>query len=290
MSGQRLQMAIQKKGRLFKESIDLLNRCGYQFHLRDNQLLCRVENAEMDLLLVRDDDIPTLVRDGICDIGIVGDNVLQEKCLQDDSYNTITISKRLGFAKCRLSIAASKNSSLQTLNKKRIATSYPNILRVYLQRQQIDANILELSGSVEIAPKLKMADAICDLVSTGRTLEENDLQEMQSIFDSEALLIHQSLSNEKNSEMQTLQRRIEAVIQAKSSKYIVFHAPKSALAKITTLLPGAEKPTVLQLDQEDDKVAVQVVAAETIFWDTLEAIKQAGASSILVLPIEKMMN
>jgi ATP phosphoribosyltransferase len=289
----RLTIAIQKNGRLNEDSISLLKRCGLKLLSSKSSLFYSAENLPIDLLLVRDDDIPTLVRDKVCDLGIIGENVLYEQENPNEGF-TFDKLKALGFAKCRLSIAVPKESSysdLTFLHDKKIATSYPQILQKFLQKNKIDARCVTISGSVEIAPRLKMSDAICDLVSTGRTLEENNLKEVQVILESQAVIIKatSTLSIEKNKTLDILLRRMEGVLQAQESKYILFHAPKNAINAIRKLLPGSESPTIIQLAECDDKVAVHVLSKEAVFWDTLEKLRTAGASSILVLPVEKMM-
>ena len=293
----RIRIAIQKSGRLSEESFRLLAACGIYVKPRKEQLFCHSENFPLDLLLVRDDDIPGLVSDGTCDFGIVGTNVLQEKSLQtiSDSKNNIEMIQYLGFAACRLAIAVPKGFSytdLSSLNKCRIATSYPNILSDFIQKNNLDIEITTLTGSVEIAPRLGMADGICDLVSTGGTLEANNLREVETVFKSQAVLIKSSdvLSDEKQKIASLFQNRVEGSELANGSKYIMLHAPKSAMSTIVTLLPGAERPTVLELQGDSTKVAIHALCRESIFWETMEKLKIAGASSILVLPVEKMMN
>lgn len=293
----RLRIAIQKKGRLNNESLDLLNRCGLKMRATPNALFCHVENQPIDILFVRDDDIPTLVIDEVCDLGIVGQNVLFEKASGDAGFSHASVDtiKKLGFGRCRLSIAIPKEKTFSdptSLADLRIATSYPQLLADYLLKNKLNSTIMTLSGSVEIAPRLDMADAICDLVSTGRTLEENNLKEVDQVIHSEAVLIKskQSLDTEKEMTCDFLLRRIHSVIKAQESKYIMFHAPRASLALIKDILPGCETPTVMSLEGTDDKVAVHVVSSEGIFWGTLEKLKQVGASSILVLPIEKMLS
>lgn len=288
----RLRIALQKKGRLADESLSLLKQCGLDFRVKENGLLAHVRNFPIDLLFVRDDDIPTLVFDGVCDAGIVGENVLFEKTadLGEKKYQTVL---GLNACLCRLSIAIPLQFEWQgpsSLNGKRIATSYPNLLTSYLNQNDVKAECIVLSGSVEMAPRMGMADVICDLVSSGQTLEENKLVEVDTVFKSQASLIRtmKPLDGQKVQLLEMLLRRIEAVRQADTRKYILFHAPRKALQTICDCLPGAESPTVLPLS-ESSKVAVHVVSREQIFWDTLERIKQLGATSILVLPIEKMM-
>lgn len=293
----RLRIAIQKKGRLFSDSMELLKRCGVKVRVGKNALFYHSENLAIDLLLVRDDDIPTLVMDQICDLGIVGENVLLEKALQhhaeqaDEKYEQI---RKLGFGHCRLSIAIPSDRAavgLDFLNNKRIATSYPCLLQKFLQKRKLKAQILSLSGSVEIAPRLGMAEGICDLVSTGRTLEENNLMEVVTVINSQAVLIKSKkpLPAAMQALYGILLERMTGVMQAQETKYIMFHIPKGSVEKIKQLLPGAEQPTLLPLENSDDKVAVHVVSPEGVFWNTLERLKKAGASSILVLPIEKML-
>jgi len=289
MTTERLRIALQKKGRLNDDSLQLLGRCGLKINFKKNALICHSLSLPIDLLFVRDDDIPTLVSDKVCDLGIVGNNVLQEK-----QCSNLSIVKKLGFGQCRLSIAIPSDQSfndIAELNNKSLATSYPNLLQQFLDQNNIQASIIPLSGSVEIAPRLNIAEAICDLVSTGQTLEENNLKEVQTIFNSEAVLIqsNNTLSKDRKTVLNLLLRRIDGVLQAQESKYILFHAPKASVSAIQSLLPGCESPTVLPLEGSDDKVAVHVVSKEGVFWQTLENLKQAGASSILVLPIEKMM-
>lgn len=289
----RLRLALQKKGRLAQESLNLLQRCGLKFRIKDNALLTHVDNLPIDLLFVRDDDIPTLIFDGLCDGGIVGENVLLEAALgaPDKCYNSLL---NLGSCRCRLAIAVPEDFDYRgpgSLDGKRIATSYPLLLAQYLATQQICAESLVLSGSVEVAPRMGMADAICDLVSTGQTLEDNKLIEVDTILTSQAVFIKAAkpISAAMQELFNMLQRRIQAVQQAAERKYILFHAPKTALERICERLPGAESPTILPLPAHPDKVAVHVVSSEGIFWNTLETIQSLGASSILVLPIEKML-
>jgi len=273
----RLRLALQKKGRLSQEAISLLQKSGLHFRIKDNALLTHVENFPIDLLFVRDDDIPTLVFDGLCDGGIVGENVLFEAALRssDANYRTVLL---LGNCRCRLAIAVPESFDYQdvnSLNGKRIATSYPLLLQQYLNRNNIRAESLFLSGSVEVAPRMGMADAIA----------------VETILESQATLIQAShaMNDDYQDLFNMLARRIQAVQHAVERKYIVFHAPKTALTRICEQLPGAESPTIMSLPAYPDKVAVHVVSSEGIFWNTLESIQSLGASSILVLPIEKIL-
>lgn len=287
----RLRIAIQKQGRLNENSIELLRKCGLNFENIKNELIVKSKNFPIDILFVRDDDIPTMVLNGICDLGIVGENVLFEQQIEPQ-INTVM---GLGFGRCRLSIALpveKKYQNISDLNNCIIATSYPNLLRKYLTENQLNAEIITLNGSVEIAPKLAMADAICDLVASGRTLEDNHLKEVVMVIESQAVLIQslKSLSAYKQEMINLLESRMYGVLQAQESKYILFHSPRAALPEIIKILPGAERPTILPLDGMEDKVVVHLVSKEGFFWKTLERLKEVGASSILVLPIEKMLN
>lgn len=289
----RLRLALQKKGRLSEESLNLLQRCGLKFRMKPNALLTHVDNFPIDLLFVRDDDIPTLVFDNLCDGGIVGENVLLEASLAAPGKQYKKILD-LGTCTCRLSIAVPESFDYQgpgSLDGKRIATSYPNLLNQYLNERKICAESLILSGSVEVAPRMGMAEAICDLVSSGQTLEDNKLIEVDTVLKSQAIFIQTQKTLPANQQelFDMLTRRIQAVQQAQERKYIVFHAPKSALELIAKNLPGAEAPTILPLPGNPEKVAVHVVSSERVFWNTLETIQALGASSILVLPIEKML-
>lgn len=288
----RLRIAIQKSGRLSDESFNLLRKCGIKVLKRKNQLFCRSENYPLDILLVRDDDIPSLIRDGICDYGIVGDNTLKELPAQEVS--NIDLCLKLDFAACRLSIAIPEDvnyKNISSLQGKRIATSYPNLTKQYLESKNISASIVNLQGSVEIAPRLNIADAISDLVSTGATLQSNNLKEVETILNSQAILIKntQKACEENSNAMLFFENRIKGVLDASECKYIMLHAPKPSIGDVVTLLPGAENPTIVDLQEDEGKVSLQAVCRESIFWDTLEKLKAVGASSILVLPVEKMM-
>lgn len=289
----RLRIVLQKKGRLAKESLSLLERSGLKFRIKENALLTHVENFPIDLLFVRDDDIPALVFDGLCDAGIVGENVLLEASLRFPNKRCHPLLP-LGVCRCRLVLAVPETFDYQgtpSLEGMRIATSYPLLLNEYLAQQKICAESLILSGSVEVAPKMGMANLICDLVSSGQTLEDNQLIEVETLLESQAIFIKtsQTLNTEQEALLTMLSRRMQAVLHAVERKYILFHAPKIALDSICQRLPGAEFPTIVPLPQNPDKVAVHVVSSEGVFWNTLETIQSLGASSILVLPIEKML-
>jgi len=273
---QRIKIAVQKTGRLTDHSLDLLERCGLKFRQSKDQLFCYGENMPVDLLLVRDDDIPGLVSDDVCDLGIVGLNIVEEKrqALQNDGREGLFKQVfELDFGHCRLSIAG------------------PEGLTNYLNTNDVSAEIIYLSGAVEIAPKLGRADYICDLVSTGSTLAANGLEEVDVLLESEAVIIQTlaELTPDKQALVDRILQRLDGVLQVRESKYIMLHAPRAALAEIRDLLPGTEYPTVMPLDGSDDKVAIHAVCRENVFWETLENLKAAGASSLLVLPVEKML-
>ena len=296
-SDQRIKIAVQKTGRLTEHSLHLLERCGLKFTQSKDQLFCYGENMPIDLLLVRDDDIPGLVGDDVCDLGIVGLNIVEERRHMLESGGDAARFKQvfeLDFGHCRLSIAAPEGSDyrdVHDLENKRIATSYEGILRSYLKDRGIEARIVYLSGAVEIAPQLGRADYICDLVSTGSTLAANGLEEVAVLLESEAVVIQTlaELGAEKQALVDRLLQRLDGVLQVRESKYIMLHAPRHALGRIRELLPGSESPTVIPLEGTNDKVAVHAVCRETVFWETLENLKAAGASSLLVLPVEKML-
>ncbi|MBK9037937.1 MAG: ATP phosphoribosyltransferase [Bdellovibrionales bacterium] len=288
-----IRIAIQKSGRLTEQSLKLLEDCGMSFNWSKDRLMLQVTNFPLEILLVRDDDIPEYVRKGICDLGVVGENVLREHNGQDKSM--VEIILRLGFGKCRLSLAVPESSSLRSVNDlqgKRIATSYPESLKSFLRGREIESEIIEISGSVEIAPTLGVADAICDLVSTGSTLRTNGLVEIECLYQSESVIVQSSkpLSEEKQSLVDRLLRRINGVMRASCNKYIMMNAPRSALAAIRDILPGMEEPSVLPFACSSDRVAIHTVCDENVFWETMERLKAAGASSILVMPIEKILS
>ncbi|MBC3764685.1 ATP phosphoribosyltransferase [Neptunicella marina] len=293
----RLRIAVQKSGRLCDGSMELLKAIGVKLSIRDRLLIAHSTNLPIDLLRVRDDDIPGLVMDGVVDLGFIGENELEEKMLERQATNRNASYKeltKLDFGGCRLSIAVPNEfnyQSVQDFNGKSIATTYPYLLERYFKQNNVDASAVMLNGSVEVAPRAGLADAICDLVSTGATLEANGLREVQEIFRSTAVLIQRSgeLPAAKQALVDKLMPRIAGVMQAKESKYIMLHAPKDKLKEVQALLPGAENPTLLPLANNDNTVAIHVVCTETLFWETMEKLKALGCSSILVMPIEKMM-
>ena len=294
---QRIKIAVQKSGRLTDHSLDLLQRCGLKFTQSKDQLFCYGENMPIDLLLVRDDDIPGLVAEDVCDLGICGLNIVEEKRLKFEQAGTLTPFRQvyeLDFGHCRLSIAAPEDLEFEgpeDLRNQRIATSYVEILTNYLKAENIPADIVYFSGAVEIAPRLGKADFICDLVSTGGTLAANGLREVAPVLESEAIIIQteKPLATSKQELLDRILQRLDGVLQVRESKYIMLHAPRDAIDNIRRLLPGSEAPTVMPLDGFDDKVAIHAVCRENIFWETLENLKGAGASSLLVLPVEKML-
>ncbi len=296
-SEQRIKIAVQKSGRLTDHSLDLLERCGLKFTQSKDQLFCFGENMPIDVLLVRDDDIPALVADDVCDLGICGLNIVEEQRSKAQNGGSEALFKQvyeLDFGHCRLSIAGPESGDYrgpESLKNSKIATSYVQTLRKYLNKEAIDAEIVHFSGAVEIAPKLGKADFICDLVSSGGTLAANGLKEHEILLESEAVVIQTQapLAPAKQALVDKMLQRLDGVLQVRESKYIMLHAPREALAEITRLLPGSETPTVIPLEGTQDRVAIHAVCRENVFWETLENLKSAGASSLLVLPVEKML-
>lgn len=282
----KLRIAIQKSGRLHDDSIKLLKECGIDINNGVNKLKTEASNFPLEVFFLRDDDIPQYVEDGVADIGIVGENVIIEKA------RPVKIAEKLGFGKCRLSLAipkASEYNGVKDMDKLRIATSYPVILQNFLNEHNITADIHEISGSVEIAPGIGLADAICDLVSSGSTLFMNGLKEVEVILKSEAALIsNENLTAEQEALLQKLLFRIQSVKKAKNNKYVLLNAPNDKLQEIISLLPGMKSPTVLPLAEEGWS-SVHSVLNENAFWDIIENLKAAGAQGILVVPIEKMI-
>ncbi len=289
----RLHIAIQKSGRLSDVSRQLLKDAGLRLQNGRNALTARVENFPADIMFVRDDDIPTFVADGVCEFGIVGGNVLEEFRLAAP-YPAIEVVAPLGTARCSLKLAAPEATAWegpQSLQGQRIATSYPNIVGRWLRDRGVSASVVKMNGAVELAPRLRIAPFICDLVSTGATLEANGLRPVADVFDSEAVLVRtkRPLETDKAAQGEALLSRIQGVLQTKDAKYILLNAPSAALPAITRILPGADAPTIIPLHGRPGHFAVHAVCQESIFWETLEQLKGAGASAVLVLPIEKMM-
>ena len=289
----RLHLAVQKSGRLSQDTRDLLRGAGFRIQEGKNSLAARIENFPLDLMLVRDDDIPTFVADGVCEFGVVGRNVLEEAALDKDAP-PVEVVAPLGFGRCALRIAAPESAAYDgpgTLAGARIATSYPRLLQRFLDENGVEATIVKMSGAVELAPRLQIAGFICDLVSTGATLEANGLRAVDTVLESEALLIRtgRPLPADKAELAGRMLSRIEGVLATQESKYIMLNAPEEALETISAMLPGAEAPTILPLAGRPGHYAVHAVCKESVFWETLQKLKGAGASAILVVPIEKMM-
>lgn len=281
-----LKIAIQKSGRLSEDSLKLIKECGIKFSNGKGKLKAIADNFPLEFLFLRDDDIPGYVEDGVADLGIVGENVLVE-------YDkNVKVIKKLGFSRCRLSIGVDRNwnyQNIQELDGKSIATSYPKILKKYLDQNKINAEIHEISGSVEIAPSIGLADAVCDIVSSGSTLLSNGLKEADVIMRSEAVLVSgKNLSSEQEEILNQLLFRMEAVQAGKNNKYILLNAPNTAIEEIKSLLPGMKSPTVLPLAVEGWS-SLHSVVKEDQFWEVIEKLKKAGAEGILVAPIEKMI-
>jgi ATP phosphoribosyltransferase len=281
-----LKIAVQKSGRLYEGSMKLLKECGIGVSNGNNQLKVTATNFPVEIYFLRDDDIPEYVQDAVADIGIVGENVALE------AGKEVNRIEQLGFGKCRLSLAVPKNGTLQKvqdLEGKKIATSYPNLLSSFLHSVSVQASIHEISGSVEIAPRIGLADAICDLVSSGSTLFTNELVELHTILQSEAVLIsNQQLSSGKLQILESLLFRIRAVKKAQNNKYVLLNAPNEKLDSICRLLPGIKSPTILPL-AEPGWSSVHSVICETDFWNVIEQLKANGAEGILIIPIEKMI-
>ena len=285
-NGSRLRVAIQKSGRLYEESVQLLKECGIDLRNVKDRLRTESDNFPLEVFFLRDDDIPQYVEDGVADIGIVGENVLYEKNKKAD------IVEELGFGKCRLSIAIPRGQyydGVSSLRGKRIATSYPFMVNSYLKQHNVEADIHEISGSVEIAPGIGLADVVADLVSSGSTLFMNGLKEVETIIQSQAVLIrNQSLNTDQMEMLNRLLFRIRSVKKAKRNKYVLLNAPNDKLTDIIALLPGMKSPTVLPL-AESGWSSVHSVLNEDEFWEKIEKLKAAGAQGILVVPIEKMV-
>jgi len=279
-----LKIAIQKSGRLNEKSVEILKNCGLSFENYKSSLISTVTNFPLEILFLRDDDIPEYVQDGIADLGIVGENVIVEAGAE------VTYLQKLGFGKCTLKIAIPNESQITEISQlggKAIATSYPVILQKYLDDNKVNAEVRMISGSVEIGPGLGLSDAICDIVSTGGTLKSNGLKPFSEVMKSEAILIGKE-GSDLLPEVQELLQRIRSVLRAKETKYVVLNVAKSNLQKIVDLLPGVKSPTVVPLFDEE-WVAVHSVIAEYDFWEKINSLKAAGAEGIVVMPIEKII-
>ncbi len=288
LNSENLKIALQRKGRLAEPSKRILKSSGLDFEYYEGRLFSHCQNFPLDILFLRDDDIPEYVQDGVTDLGIVGLNVVQEK------ESKVAQLDFLGFGTCKLSIAVPRRSSLGSLydlKDKRIATSHTRILKRFLKEKKISARVIDISGSVEITPSLDVADAIWDLVSTGSTLRMNDLEPIEVVLKSEAVLIANPLSlkdAKKRQLMDRLRTRFQGIIRARLTKYVMMNAPEKSLKEIREILPGMRSPTVVPL-AEEGMVAVHSAVPEEFFWDVIEQLKKAGATDILVVPVEKMV-
>jgi ATP phosphoribosyltransferase len=286
-SGTSLRIAIQKDGRLTDKTIQLLEGIGLRFDNYKRSLMLQCRNFDVELLLIRDDDIPEYVQDGVCDLGFVGGNVTAE------TEADVTVLHGLDFGVCRLSLAVPKNGAIQTIQDfqdKTIATSYPNLTRSFLEKHGVESKIVTISGAVEIAPRLEVADAICDLVSTGNTLKANGLEELEVIFESETELIqtNKKLSPGKQKLIDKFMQRIDGHQQAERSRYIMMNAPQKAVPQIKEIIPSLNSPTVMPLANEQ-MTAIHTVIPIEQFWEVMEKLKAAGATGIVILPIESMI-
>ena len=286
MFNKKITIAIQSKGRLYEESKKLLSNSGISFRIIENRLLTRASNVNVDILQVRDDDIPSLVSNKVADLGIVGKNLLDEQLAGDKSLSVKEIIN-LGFSKCKLCFAKPKDSTTESLNNKIIASSYPNLVNQYLKQNKIKADVIKINGSVELTPYIGIADYICDLVSSGATLEANNLEATETLMESEAVLISSNDVDDTN--FFDLVNRFKGVINAKDSKYVMLNCDESNIKKICSLLPGSESPTIIPLEQKK-KFAIHALCKEPVFWETMEELKENGASSVLVLPVDKILN
>lgn len=282
----KLKIAVQKAGRLNEDSLQLLKDCGISIDNGKDQLKASARNFPLEVLYLRNGDIPQYLKDGVVDVAIIGDNVLIEK------GNGITVIERLGFSKCRVSLAVPKGvnyKNINDLNGMRIATSYPNTVKEYFKKFNITADIHIINGSVEIAPSIGLADAICDIVSSGSTLFKNNLKEVEVMLKSEAVLaVSPSISAESQLVLDKLQFRIQAVLKARKSRYILMNAPNDRIAEIIKILPGMRSPTVLPL-AEAGWSSIHTVIEKDTFWEVIDELKQLGAEGLLVVPIEKMV-
>ena len=282
----KLRIAVQKSGRLKEGSLKILKECGISIDNGKDQLKAQARNFPLEVLYLRNSDIPQYVQDGVADIAIVGENVIIEK------QKEVKIIQNLKFSSCKVSLAIPKNENytgIEYFNNKRIATSYPNTLKSYLKEKGIKSEIHEISGSVEIAPNIGLADGICDIVSTGSTLFKNGLKEVEVMFNSTAVLVsNKKLSEEKTELLNKLVFRIKAVLASKNNKYVLLNAPNKSLDKIIDILPGMKSPTVLPLAQEGWS-SVHSVINESDFWNVIDQLREKGAEGILIVPIEKMI-
>jgi ATP phosphoribosyltransferase len=284
----RIKLALQRNGRLTDDSLRLLRSCGLEFEFQANALYSPARNFALDVLALRDDDIPEYVQDGVADLGIVGENVIVERTAR------VKILRRLGFGVCRLMISVPNRSPIRTLRHlrgKRIATTYPNTLKRFLRSNKLEATIIELSGAVELAPTLDVSDAICDIISTGTTARVNGLKPLVSVLESQAVLIANPRLLSERTRKALLDRlliRISGSLEARGKRYIMLNAPESAVPRLRSLIPALKSPTIVPL-AEKGMVALHSVITEDVFWDVMEKLKQAGASDIIVVPIETII-
>lgn len=288
-SNGRLKIAIQRGGRLTEESVGLLRSCGFEFEFQKQGLYFPCRNFDMDILSLRDDDIPEYVQDGVADLGIVGENIVREKQAR------VQTLRKLGFGLCRLVISVPQRSTIRStrqLTGKRIATTYPATLRRFLRSSSLRASLVQLSGAVEIAPSLNVADAICDIVSTGTTARMNGLRPLTTVLESQAVLVaHERSLKSKTSKglIDRLLIRLSGSLEARGKRYIMLNAPASSIPKLKKIIPALKSPTVVPLAKQG-MVALHSVIAEHVFWDVMERLKQAGASDIIVVPIETIIS
>ena len=282
----RLKVAIQKSGRLSEESFQLLKECGIRFESSSNSLIVPSRNFPLDVLYLRNSDIPQYLEDGVADVAIIGENTLVE------AGRSIKNELQLGFSKCRVSIAIPKGetySGIGDLNGKKLATSYPNTVNAFLLKSGIKAEIHQISGSVEIAPSLGLADAICDIVSSGSTLFTNGLKEVEVLFSSEACLASSPvIDQEATAILNKLLFRVKSVMEARNKKYVLLNAPNEKIEQITSILPGMKSPSIIPLAQSGWS-SLHSVIDESQFWEIIDQLKEAGAQGILIVPIEKMI-
>jgi ATP phosphoribosyltransferase len=291
---ERVRIAVQKSGRLSEPCFELLDRCGLRFRRSRDGLFCFGEGEPVDLLLVRDDDIPGLIAQGLCDLGIVGRNVLAEFAGTAESGTALQSLRDLGFGRCRLAIAVPQELAWNgpaSLDGMRIATSYPVLLRDWLRANDVTADVVTLAGSVEIAPRLGTADAICDLVQSGATLAANQLRETDSVLECEAVLAAPAIlpGGVRGDAIEMLLRRVDGVVRVRGSRLLLLQAARDRVAAITAALPGSPCPTVLQMDGQPEQVMVQALCADELGWRQLEAIQRAGARELFVLPVERAL-
>jgi ATP phosphoribosyltransferase len=292
----RLRIAIQKSGRLSEPARDILQRAGLVFRESRDRLFCYGESLPIDLLLVRDDDIPGLIAEGVCDLGIVGKNVLEEQAVEREltgKPEAFEVIKSLGFGRCRLSVAVPNewDFALEKLNGTRIATSYPSLLQRWLNQNAINAEVVMLSGSVEIAPRLGKAESICDIVSSGATLAANQLKEVATVTQSEAVLAGpaQKFLDARAELADLLLRRLDNVLSVRVSKMLMLQAERNVIPELLKMLPDADVPTLMNIDGQPNRLALQALCTQAITWQRLEDMKRAGAERLVVMPVEQIL-